>query len=106
MVAITTSLGITAYPGRNGVTLLIWESTGKALSSDGIRPKKKTHINCGSSARMTDIKGANEDQIRHQGPGNNTTTKDIFHQPSKKNDSINGMLPHQWSIILPCSCRP
>ncbi|SAM05350.1 hypothetical protein [Absidia glauca] len=28
------------------------ESIGKALSSPGIRSNKKTHINCGSSARM------------------------------------------------------
>ncbi|SAL99509.1 hypothetical protein [Absidia glauca] len=29
------------------------ESIGKAFFSPGIRSNKKTHINCGSSARMT-----------------------------------------------------
>ncbi|SAL97273.1 hypothetical protein [Absidia glauca] len=39
------------------------ESIGKALSSPGIRSNKKTHINCGSSARRAGIVCANEDQI-------------------------------------------
>ncbi|SAM05611.1 hypothetical protein [Absidia glauca] len=31
------------------------ESIGKTLSSPGIRSSKKTHINCGSSARMPEL---------------------------------------------------
>jgi hypothetical protein len=43
---------------------------GKALSSPGIESNEKTHINFGSSARMTDIVDANEDQRRRQGRWN------------------------------------
>ncbi|SAM00264.1 hypothetical protein [Absidia glauca] len=46
------------------------ESIGKALSSPGIRSNKKTHINCGSSARMAGNVCANVDQIRRQGRWN------------------------------------
>jgi hypothetical protein len=46
----------------------------------GIRSNKKTHINCGSSACMSDIMSVNENQIRRQGRGNNTTMKGISHQ--------------------------
>jgi hypothetical protein len=38
-----------------------------SYSSAGIRSNKKTHINCGSSARMADIVGTNDDPIRRQG---------------------------------------
>ncbi|SAL96688.1 hypothetical protein [Absidia glauca] len=43
------------------------ESIGKALSSPGIRSNKKTHINCGSSARMAGNVCANVDQNRRRG---------------------------------------
>ncbi|SAM00475.1 hypothetical protein [Absidia glauca] len=43
------------------------ESISKALSSPGIKSNKKTHINCGSSARMADNVCANVDQIRRHG---------------------------------------
>ncbi|SAL95154.1 hypothetical protein, partial, partial [Absidia glauca] len=56
----------------------------KALSSPGIRFNKKTHINCGSSARMAGNVCANVDQIRRQSRWNNTTMEGISHQPSKK----------------------
>ncbi|SAM08934.1 hypothetical protein [Absidia glauca] len=82
------------------------ESIGNALSSPGIRPNKKTHINCSSSARMAGNVCANVDQIRRQGRWNNTTMEGISHQPSKRNDAINGRLPHQWSVLLSCACRP
>ncbi|SAL95322.1 hypothetical protein [Absidia glauca] len=49
------------------------ESIGKALCSPGIRSNKKTHINCGSSARMAGNVCANVDQIPRQGRWNNTT---------------------------------
>ncbi|SAL97638.1 hypothetical protein [Absidia glauca] len=49
------------------------ESIGKALSSPGNRSNKKTHINCGSSARMAGNVCTNVDQIRRQGRWNNTT---------------------------------
>ncbi|SAM05337.1 hypothetical protein [Absidia glauca] len=54
------------------------ESIGKALSSPGIRSNKKTHINCGSSARMAGNVCANVDQIRRQGRWNNTTTNGAY----------------------------
>ncbi|SAM05775.1 hypothetical protein [Absidia glauca] len=50
------------------------ESIGKALSSPGIKSNKKTHINCGSSARM----GGNVDRIRRQGRWNNTTINGAY----------------------------
>ncbi|SAM05361.1 hypothetical protein [Absidia glauca] len=68
----------------------VQESIDEAFYSAGIRSNKKTHISCSSSARMADITGVNEDQIRRQGRGNNTTMKDISHQSSKRNDAING----------------
>ncbi|SAM01540.1 hypothetical protein [Absidia glauca] len=43
------------------------ESIGRALSYPGIRSNKMTHINCGSSARMTGNVCANVDRIRRQG---------------------------------------
>ncbi|SAM00964.1 hypothetical protein [Absidia glauca] len=49
------------------------ESIGKTLSSPSIRSNKKTHINCGSSARVAGNVCANVDQIRRQGRWNNTT---------------------------------
>jgi hypothetical protein len=54
------------------------ESIGKALSSPGIRSNKKTHINCGSSARMAGNVCANVDQIRRQGRWNNTTINGAY----------------------------
>ncbi|SAM05974.1 hypothetical protein [Absidia glauca] len=54
------------------------ESIGKALSSPGIRPSKKTHINCGSSARMAGNVCANVDHIRRQGRWNNTTINGAY----------------------------
>ncbi|SAM05382.1 hypothetical protein [Absidia glauca] len=49
------------------------DSIGKVLSSPGIKSNKKTHTNCGSSARMAGNVCANVDQIRRQGRWNNTT---------------------------------
>ncbi|SAL99149.1 hypothetical protein [Absidia glauca] len=43
------------------------EWIGKTLSFTGIRSNKKTHINCGSPARIAGIVRANEDQMRRQG---------------------------------------
>ncbi|SAM09504.1 hypothetical protein [Absidia glauca] len=54
------------------------ESIGKALSYLGIRSNKKTHIKCGSSARMTGNVCANVDQIRRQGRWNNTTINGAY----------------------------
>ncbi|SAM02712.1 hypothetical protein [Absidia glauca] len=54
------------------------ESTSKCLSSPGIRSNKKTHINCGSSARMEGNVCANVDQIRRQGRWNNTTISGAY----------------------------
>ncbi|SAM01326.1 hypothetical protein [Absidia glauca] len=54
------------------------ESTGKTPSSPGIRSYKKTHINCGSSARMAGNVCANVDQIRRQGRWNNTTINGAY----------------------------
>ncbi|SAL97782.1 hypothetical protein [Absidia glauca] len=53
-------------------------SIHKALSFAGIKSKKKPHINRGSSARMADILGVNEDQIRRQGRWNNTTMNGAY----------------------------
>ncbi|SAM08368.1 hypothetical protein [Absidia glauca] len=53
-------------------------SIGKALSSPGIRSNRKTHINCGSLARMAGNGCANVDQIRRQGRWNNTTINDTY----------------------------
>ncbi|SAM01756.1 hypothetical protein [Absidia glauca] len=50
------------------------ESIGKAHSPSGIKSNKKTHINCGSSARMAGNVCANVDHIRRQSQWNNTTT--------------------------------
>ncbi|SAM00662.1 hypothetical protein [Absidia glauca] len=60
------------------------ESIDKALSSPCIRSNKKTHINCGSSARMACNVCANVDQIRRQGRWKNTTMEGISHQPSRE----------------------
>ncbi|SAL98012.1 hypothetical protein [Absidia glauca] len=54
------------------------ESINKVFSSSGIRFNKKTHINCGSSARMAGIVCANDDQIRRQGSWNNTTMNGAY----------------------------
>ncbi|SAL98018.1 hypothetical protein [Absidia glauca] len=64
-----------------------------SYSSPGIRSNKKTHINCGSSARMAGNVCANVDQIRRQGLWNNDKRR-ISHQPSKRISAINGRLPH------------
>ncbi|SAM07994.1 hypothetical protein [Absidia glauca] len=80
------------------------KSIGKALSSPGIRSNKKTHISCGSSARMAGNVCVCE-------CGSNTTPRPmeqhndkrrISHQPSKRIGAINGRLPHIWSILLSC----
>ncbi|SAM03390.1 hypothetical protein [Absidia glauca] len=63
---------------RNGVTLLIKELIGKAVSSPGVRSNKKSHINCGSSAGMACNVCANIDQIRRQGRWNNTTMNGAY----------------------------
>ncbi|SAM02957.1 hypothetical protein [Absidia glauca] len=85
-----------------------WESIDKALSSPGIRSNKKTHINCGSSARMAGNVRANVDHIRRQGRWNNTTINGAYliNLPIKRIGAINIRLPHIWSILLPCACRP
>ncbi|SAM07582.1 hypothetical protein [Absidia glauca] len=54
------------------------KSIGKALSSPGIRVNKKTHINCGSSARMAGNLCANVDRIRRQDRRNNTTINGAY----------------------------
>ncbi|SAL97350.1 hypothetical protein [Absidia glauca] len=54
------------------------ESIGKALFSPGTRSNKKTHINCGSSARMAGNVCVNIDQIRRQGRWNNTTINGAY----------------------------
>ncbi|SAL95613.1 hypothetical protein [Absidia glauca] len=54
------------------------ESIGKALSSPVIRSNKKTHTNCGSSARMASNVCANVDQIRRQGRWNNATINGAY----------------------------
>ncbi|SAL97220.1 hypothetical protein [Absidia glauca] len=54
------------------------ESIDKTLSSPGIMPNNKAHINCGSSARMAGIVCANEDHTRHQGRWNNTTMNGAY----------------------------
>ncbi|SAM07449.1 hypothetical protein [Absidia glauca] len=54
------------------------ESIGKALSSPGNSSNKKTHINCGSSARMAGNVCANVDQIRRQGRWNNTAINGAY----------------------------
>ncbi|SAM07299.1 hypothetical protein [Absidia glauca] len=64
-------------------------------TSAGIRSNKKRHINCASSARIADIMGVNEDQVRRQSRGINTTMKGRSHQPSKRNGAITGRLPLQ-----------
>ncbi|SAM03728.1 hypothetical protein [Absidia glauca] len=56
------------------------ESIGKNLSSPGIRSNKKTHINCGSIARMAGNVCANVDQIRRQGRWNNATINGAYLQ--------------------------
>ncbi|SAM03627.1 hypothetical protein [Absidia glauca] len=60
---------------KNGLTLLIGI---KALYSPGIRSNEKTHINCGSSARMAGNVRANVDQIQRQGRSNNTTINGAY----------------------------
>ncbi|SAL98331.1 hypothetical protein [Absidia glauca] len=54
------------------------ESIGKVLSSPGIRSNKKTHINCGSPARMAGNVCANVDQIRRQGRWNNASINGAY----------------------------
>ncbi|SAM01968.1 hypothetical protein [Absidia glauca] len=67
------------------------EPTGNALSSPDIRSNKKTHINCGSSARMAGNVCANVDQVRHHGRWNSTTVEGISHQlPREMMQSMEG----------------
>ncbi|SAM07403.1 hypothetical protein [Absidia glauca] len=54
------------------------ESTGRTLSSPGIRSNKKAHINRDSTAHMAGNVCANVDQIRRQGPWNNTTINGAY----------------------------
>ncbi|SAL97721.1 hypothetical protein [Absidia glauca] len=54
------------------------DSIGKALSSPEIRLNEKTHINCGSSARMAGNVCANVDQLQRQGRWNNTTISGAY----------------------------
>ncbi|SAM07641.1 hypothetical protein [Absidia glauca] len=54
------------------------ESNGKALSFPGIRSNKKTHINCGSSARMAGNVCVNMDQMRRQGRWNNAAINGAY----------------------------
>ncbi|SAM08150.1 hypothetical protein [Absidia glauca] len=54
------------------------ESIGKALSFPDISSDKKTHINCGSSARMPGNVCAKVDQMRRQGRWNNTTINGAY----------------------------
>ncbi|SAL97930.1 hypothetical protein [Absidia glauca] len=49
-----------------------------SLSSPGVRSNKKTHINCGSSARMAGNVGANVDQIRRHGRWNSITINGAY----------------------------
>ncbi|SAM01716.1 hypothetical protein [Absidia glauca] len=76
---------------RNGFTPHR-DSIGKALSSPGIRFIKKTHINCGSAARMAGNVCANVDQIRRQGRWNNTTINGAYltNLPKKMVQSMAG----------------
>ncbi|SAL95150.1 hypothetical protein [Absidia glauca] len=54
------------------------ESIGKTLSSPGIWPNKKTHINCGLSDRMAGNVSANVDQTRRQGRWNNVAINGAY----------------------------
>ncbi|KAG2192821.1 hypothetical protein INT47_005861 [Mucor saturninus] len=49
------------------------DAVTRGLEGGQIFSKRKTHINRGSAARMTDLAGVNEDQIRRLGRWNNTT---------------------------------
>ncbi|SAM07370.1 hypothetical protein [Absidia glauca] len=70
------------------------ESIGKALSSPGIRPNKKTHIMYSSSACMAVNVCANVDQIRRHGRWNNTTIYGAYsHQSSKRISATNELSP-------------
>lgn len=54
------------------------DSVAKGLDGAQIFTKKKTHINRGSAARMADLAGVNEDQIRRLGRWNNTTMNGAY----------------------------
>ncbi|SAL99764.1 hypothetical protein [Absidia glauca] len=49
-----------------------------SYSSPGVRSNEKTHINCGSSARMAGNVCENVGQIRRQGRWNNTTINGAY----------------------------
>ncbi|SAM00664.1 hypothetical protein [Absidia glauca] len=65
-------------PGQEWYCSSHREAIGKALSFPCISSSKKTHINCGSSARMACNVCANVDQIRRQGRWNNTTINGAY----------------------------
>jgi hypothetical protein len=83
LVASKNWYPIKMFKFKNDNTL-VWsyyfhsDSVTKALSYAGINSKKKTHVNRGSAARMADILGVNEDQIRRQGRWNNTTMNGAY----------------------------
>ncbi|SAL94857.1 hypothetical protein [Absidia glauca] len=76
------------------------ESIGKAFSSPGIRYNKTAHINCGSSARMAVT--CMRTWIKYDAEADGTTQRwrALLTQPSKRNDEINGRLPHQSSVFF------
>ncbi|SAM09828.1 hypothetical protein [Absidia glauca] len=79
-------------------------SIHKALSfaGAGIKSTKKSHINRGSSARMADILGVNEDQIRRQGRWNNSTMNGAYLTtlPSKMMRMMAGFSTNARSFYL------
>ncbi|KAI7863867.1 uncharacterized protein EV154DRAFT_572640 [Mucor mucedo] len=54
------------------------DAVARGLEGAQIFTKKKTHINRGSAARMADLAGVNEDQIRRLGRWNNTTMNGAY----------------------------
>lgn len=54
------------------------DAVSRGLDGAQIFTKKKTHINRGSAARMADLAGVNEDQIRRLGRWNNTTMNGAY----------------------------
>ncbi|SAL98045.1 hypothetical protein [Absidia glauca] len=54
------------------------ELIGKTLSSPGIRSNKRAHINRGSSARISAIMCANENQLRRLGRWSDTAMNNAY----------------------------
>ncbi|SAM00745.1 hypothetical protein [Absidia glauca] len=81
------------------------ESICKAFCSPDIRSNKKTHINCGLSARMAGHVCANVDQIRRQGRWNNTTMNGAYltNLPRKLVRSLAGFPTYGRSFHLACA---